>query len=201
MFEIDLGPFSGFLEGLGELLLTLAEGFNMVCYYIFKNGNIVFFIIFLSMGVNLLINAKEKEDHQKIYARNLEYVKKRGRTGTVVCILLSIAFPSKGLFIFLDWCFGFFPTPVFFWLGGLEEFYIRATSWEAINSFNTLESVLYFLFSLVSLISILTIAFGIYLVFFNRRIPRTKFKSYKILFAGIALIIIYGVPTSIRLMI
>jgi len=53
------GLFTGFLEGLGEFLLRLAEGFNMVCYYIFQNGNIIFFIIFLSMGINLLINAKE----------------------------------------------------------------------------------------------------------------------------------------------
>jgi len=29
--------FTGFLEGLGEFLLKLAEGFNMVCYYVFQN--------------------------------------------------------------------------------------------------------------------------------------------------------------------
>jgi len=37
--SLDGGLFTGFLEGLGKFLLKLAEGFNMVCYYIFQNGN------------------------------------------------------------------------------------------------------------------------------------------------------------------
>jgi hypothetical protein len=201
MAEPDWGPFSGFLESLGDFLLTLANGFNTVCSFIFQYGNIVFFIIFLLMGINLLFNAKNKEYHEKIYAKNLEYIKKRGRIGTVICILLSIGFLSKGFFVFLEWCFGSLPTPVFFYIGELKRYYHDATSVQVITSFSPLESSLYFLFSLFSLISIITVAFGIYLLFFNKRILRTKFKSHKILLAGVVLAIVYGIPTSVRLMI
>ena len=190
-----------FFINLGNFLLTLLNGFKTVCFYIFEYGNVVFFFFFLFMGIYLLFNARDKEEHDKIYARNLEYIKKRGRTGVFVCIVFSIAFLSKGLIIFLDWCFTFLPTPVFFSFEYTKKFYIDAVSLEAINNFNPLDSFLYFLFSLISLMSILIVAFGIYLVFFNKKILRTKFKSYKVLGGGLLLIVIYGIPTCTRLMI
>ncbi len=201
MSDIDWGPATDFMEGLGNFLLKILKSFQEICRFIFTNGNCLFFLFFLIMGVYLLINAKEKEEHERIYARNLEYIKKRGRTGIVVSMLLAVGFLSKGLIVFLDWCFGLFSTPIFFSFDGMEDFYNRATSWEAITLFNPLESFLYFLFSLISFFAILAFTFGIYLIFFNKRILRTKLKSYKVLIGGLALIVIYGVPTSILLMI
>jgi hypothetical protein len=197
----DFLDTSEFFQNLGAFGLTLLEGFKMVCYYIFEYGNVVFFIFFLLLGVNLLINARDKEEHDKIYARNLEYIKKRGRTGVFVCIAFSVAFLSKGLIIFLDWCFTLLPTPVFFSFEYLRRFYVDAVSWEVITNFNPLDSFLYILFSLISFMSILIVTFGIYLVFFNKKILRTKFKSYKVLGGGLVLLVIYGIPTSTRLMI
>jgi len=200
MSDLDF-PLSDLFKDLGEIFSTLAIGFNNFCSYILRNGNVVLFIIFLIMGLSLLYNAKEKEDHQRIYARNLEYIKKKGRAGSIICILIAIGFLSKGLLVFLDWCFASLPTPIFFSIAPFESFYVAATSIEAISSFTLVDSFLYFLFSLFSLMSIVVIAFGVYLVFFNKRILRTKFKSFKVLLGGILLAVIYGIPTSIRLMI
>ncbi|MFW9882386.1 MAG: hypothetical protein ACFFG0_55700, partial [Candidatus Thorarchaeota archaeon] len=131
----------------------------------------------------------------------LEYIKKKGRTGTVICVLLGIGFLSKGLLVFIEWCFGSLPAPIFFSLEPFRDFYVEATSIEVILTFSPLDSFIYFLICLISLVSLLSIAFGIYLAFFNKKILRTKFRSYRILFMGIINAIVFGIPTSIRLMI
>jgi hypothetical protein len=201
MLMSDFLDSSEFFQNLGSFFLILLNGFKTVCYFIFEYGNIVLFFFFLFLGVNLLINAREKEEHDRIYARNLEYIKKRGRTGTFICILFSIAFLSKGLLVFLDWIFTLLPTPVFFSFEYTRVFYVNAVSWEAVSNFNPSECFFYFIFSLLSLGSIMIVVYGVYLAFFNKRILRTKFKSYKVLFGGLVLMIIYGVPTCTRLMI
>ena len=101
--------FIDFFQGIFYFIDELIKGFNIFSSFLFQNGNYVLFIIFLTMGIVLLFNAKEVEEHQKLYARNLEYIKKKGRAGTLICILLAIGFLSKGLLVFLDWCFSSLP--------------------------------------------------------------------------------------------
>jgi len=74
MGDINWGPLADLMEGLGIFLLKLLKGFQEICYYIFTYGNFVFFFVFLLMGVYLLINAREKEEYERIYARNCKTV-------------------------------------------------------------------------------------------------------------------------------
>ena len=173
------------LENLQEFLINFLKGFNGFCYNIFRFGNVILFFIFLIMGINLLVNAKRIENQEKIYARNIEYIKKKGRIGTVIYILLSVGFISKILPVFLLWCFEPLFIPLFFCFPNLKEYYETATPLSAVNSFELGYSSMYYLFSLFSLISIIVIVYGLYLTFFNKKILRTKVKSHKLLAAGI----------------
>ncbi len=127
--------FPNILGPLIEFFSDLLEGFNVFCYYFFQYGNVVFFLIFLIMGINLLVNAKDKEYHEKIYARNLEFIKRRGRIGTVICLILSIAFLSKGFPVFLLWCFESFSVPLICLIPEVAEYYESGTT---LNAFRRL---------------------------------------------------------------
>lgn len=194
-------PFPDLLGPMLEFLSNILRGFNVFCYYFFQYGNVVFFFIFLIMGITLLANAKDKEYHEKIYARNLEFIKRRGRIGTAICLILSIAFLSKGFPVFLLWCFESFSHPLICLFPGVKEYYDSGTTLNAVYSFDLGYTSIYFLFSLISMISIITVAFGIYLALFNKRVLRSKFKPYKILVAGIIQGIMFGFPTCLRLIV
>ena len=200
MFLINL-PIFDFLEPLGEALANFLKGFNIICSNIFRFGNVILFIVFLIMGINLLVNAKDKEYQEKIFARNLELAKRKGRIGTGVCIVLSVAFLSKGLLVFLLWCFKSFSLPLVFLIPYLTDFYYQGDTLDALNAFELVNSSIFLLMSMISLISLIAIAFGIYLILFNKRILRSKLKPYKVLGAGLLLAIIFGFPLSLRLMI
>ena len=189
------------LENLQDILINFLKGFNSLCYNIFRFGNVILFCIFLFMGISLLVNAKQIENHEKLYARNIEYIKKKGRVGTIIYILLSVGFISKILPVFLLWCFEPLFIPLFFCFPDFKDYYKAATSLNAVNSFELGYSSIYYLFSLLSLVSIIVIVYGLHLTFFNNKILRTKVKSHKILAAGIVLSIVYGIPTSLRLII
>ena len=70
MSDLDF-PLSDLFKDLGEIFSNLAKGFNNFCSYILRNGNIVLFIIFLVMGLSLLYNAKEKEEHDSLDQNHL----------------------------------------------------------------------------------------------------------------------------------
>ncbi|MFX1499929.1 MAG: hypothetical protein ACFFDH_03075 [Promethearchaeota archaeon] len=148
-----------------------------------------------------MVNAKEKEYHEKIYARNLEFIKRRGRIGTAICFLLSIAFLSKGFPAFLLWCLQSVPYPLICLFPGVKPYYDNGTTLNAVMSFDLGYTSIYFLFSLVSLISIFAVALGLYLTLFNKRVLRSKFKPQKILAAGIIQGILFGFPTCLRLIV
>ena len=200
MFLIDL-PVFDFLEPIGEALVNLLKGFNQICSNFFRFGNVILFIVFLIMGINLLINAKDKEYHEKIFARNLEHAKRKGRIGTGICIILSIAFLSKGLLVLLLWCFKSFSLPLIFLIPNFTKVYHQGDTLNAISSFELVSSSVFLLMCMISLISLIAVAFGIYLILFNKRILRSKFKPYKILGAGLLLGILFGYPMSLRLMV
>ena len=75
--------------------IEILESFNKICYDIFQFGNVIMFLIFLFMSLNLLLSAREREYKEKINARNLMYLKKRGRIGTVICSFLGIGYLVK----------------------------------------------------------------------------------------------------------
>ena len=52
------------------------------------------------MGVVLYLNAKEKEYDEIIHGK-IELVKRRGRAGSAICILLALGFLSTHLTTFL----------------------------------------------------------------------------------------------------
>lgn len=201
MLDDLLDNFLRIWEDLGNFCEALIKGFNNFTSYLLQNGNCVLFLVFLIMGIILLFNAKEIEEHQKLYARNLEYIKKKGRAGTTICILIAIGFLSRGLLVFLDLCFSSLPIPIFFSYEPFRKFYVAATSVEAISDFSLYISFFYFISTIFSLLSLVCIAIGIYLAIFNKRILRTKFRSHRMILLGIGLAFIFGIPTSIRLMV
>ena len=84
-------------DPLGNTLnyfIEIVKTFNKICYDIFQFGHIIMFLVFLFMSLNLLLSAREREYKEKINARNLMFLKKRGRIGTVICFFLGIGYLS-----------------------------------------------------------------------------------------------------------
>ena len=180
-------------------LIQVLEIFGEVCVNVFLFGNWILFLIFLAMGLNLLITAKEKENQERIRGRNLEYVKKRGRAGAVVFILFGVGFLFKGIPIFLLICFhSSSPPPIYHWLGCVYLYY-KVSTLEDLQSLDLFESSLFLFIGLLSFISIILISFGIYLIVFNKRILRTKYKSYSFFVLGVIMGIVCGFTPGLLL--
>ena len=86
VFKGSFNPISQTMDSLTDSLKT----FNKICYNVFQFGNVIMFLIFLFMALNLFLSARETEYKEKINARNLEYLKKRGRIGGNRCSGLRI---------------------------------------------------------------------------------------------------------------
>ena len=196
VFKGSFNPISQTMDSLTDSLKT----FNNVCYNIFQFGNVIMFLIFLFMALNLFLSARETEYKEKINARNLEYLKKRGRIGTTVCVVLAIGFLLKGLSIFFLWCLTLFPTPiVFHWLN-INEYYIVDTSLHDIYSYDTFEASVIFFVSILSFTAILMITLSMYLIFFNVRVVHSRLKTFKLLFTGIIIAIVCGLAPGFWLL-
>ncbi|KKK42024.1 hypothetical protein LCGC14_1366720 [marine sediment metagenome] len=184
---------SQILEPLNEFF----NGFNYFFYMLFKNGNFLFFFLFLLMGIVLFINAREIEYHDKIRGKE-ELVKRRGRIGSVLLILLSFGFLSKDLFAFLFSIFSNLPEPKF-----LVKFMyeIDLYSLENIHTLDLGHRTLFFFISSFSLISLLLIIIGIYLLLFNKFILRSKLKTFAFLGVGLLFWILVGFNMALRLII
>ena len=87
---VFMGSFNPINQIMGSLIDTL-KTFNKVCYNVFQFGNVIMFLIFLFMALNLFLSAREIEYKEKISARNLEYLKKRDRIGGNRCSGLRIS--------------------------------------------------------------------------------------------------------------
>ena len=187
-FFLSFEPFSGGIEYLNDSLKT----FNKICYDIFQFGNIIMFLIFFFMSLNLLIFAKEREYKEKLQARNLEFFKKRGRIGTCICFFIGIGFLVKVIPILILLCLKPLPVPLIFNWFGIKEYYKNETTLKDIYSYDIYESSLLFFICLLSFCSTIMLTIGLYLIFFNQRILQSKLKAAKILFTGIALGFIVG---------
>ena len=94
--------------------IEILKTFNKICYDIFQFGNIIMFLVFLFMSLNLLLSAREREYKEKINARNLMFLKKRGRIGTVICFFLGIGYLVKVIPMIVLLCLKPFPAPLIF---------------------------------------------------------------------------------------
>ena len=185
------------LNQIFEPLNQFFNGFNYFFYVLLRNGNYLFFSLFFLMGAILLLNAREIEYDEKIRGKE-DLVKRRGRIGTVLLILLSFGFLSKDLFAFLFSTFNFIPEPKF-----LVKFMpeIDLYSLENIHTLDLGQRTFFFFIGSISLISILLIIIGIYLLFFNKFILRSKLKTFAFLGVGIFFWFLVGFNMSLRLMI
>ena len=190
---LEIPDFSQFLEPLNQFF----HGFNYFFFVLFKNGNYLFFILFFLLGAILFLNAREIEYDEKIHG-NVELVKRRGRIGTVLLILLSFGFLSKDLFAFLFSAFNFIPEPKFL-VKFMSE--IDLYSLENIHTLDLVQRTFFFFICSISLISILLIIIGIYLLLFNKFILRSKLKTFAFLGVGIFFWFLVGFDISLRLMI
>jgi len=190
---LEIPDFSQFLEPLNQFF----HGFNYFFFVLLKNGNYLFFVLFFLMGAILFINAREIEYDEKIHG-NVELVKRRGRIGTVLLILLSFGFLSKDLFTFLFSAFNFIPEPKFL-VKFVPDF--NFYSLENIHTLDLGHRTFFFFMSSISLTSLLLIIIGIYLMLFNKFILRSKLKTFAFLGVGLFFWLLVGFNMSLRLMI
>ena len=192
------------VESFLESLTGVFRGFNFVCYNIFQYGNLILFIFYFVLGGYLLVRAKNVEDKHKIYGRNLDFIRKRGRISAVILMFVAILFLFKVIPFLLLWFGQSFTLPPFvIWFGGAE---VK----DALNSIITINDLLsydditisfIFFIGLMSFISVILISFGFFLMVYNKRILRTKYKPISLIFLGIILSIVFGFTTYIRLII
>ncbi len=188
------------MNGLMELVIAPLRIFNKCCYDIFQFGNIIMFLLFLLMGINLLIFSKDREYYERLHARNLEFLKKRGRIGTIICILLGIAFLVKEFIKLILLCLSPLPAPpIFQWLR-IDDLYRSELTRKDIYSYNVIASALLFGICLISLASSVLIIVGIYSMCFNKSVFESKLKAFKLLAIGILLGIIVGLAPGFWLL-
>ena len=180
------------LKTFFDIIENFLRNFNKIYYSIFSFGNFIMFLVFLFLGVNLLVSAKDKEYTEKLHARNMEYLKKKGRVGTIIFLFLAIGFLFKGVPIVVLWCFSFVPTPYIFKVLKIGEYYQINTTLKDIYSYNVYESAFLFFICILSFTATLMFTIGLYLICFNKRILRSKLKSFNLFFMGLILGIIFG---------
>ena len=181
-----------------EAFIPFLDGVNNFFYNLFKNGNYVFFFLFLIMSIVLLINAREIEYGEMLHTHQPEMIKKRGRTGMAIYFILAFAFLSKDLLKSLYGLFKILPEPAII-LGFMSDF--SSVSLSDVPSLDIGFISLFFFISFLSLISLLFIIIGLYLMFFNKFILQSKLKFMVFIGAGFILWIFFGFRTSLRLMV
>ncbi len=192
-----MNPFDDVMSQIWDTLSSFAESFNDVSFLIFQFANFILFLVHLGLGVNLLWSAKSKENDEMIHGVNLEYIKKKGRIGTIVYILIGFGFLFKLLTYLLLICFDFLPTPLFL------NFFNKENLFNEINLTDSELKIFELFFArftgLLSFLGIIFFSIGIYLIAFNKSILRTKYKPMSFFLLGVFLLIIFGVTPSLRI--
>ena len=187
--------FSSILDPISQFF----DGFNYFFYIFFQFGNYILFFIFLIMGIILFMSAREREYSERIMGK-IEMIKKRGRTGTVVCLLVSIGFLSKGFTILLYHFFTFIPEPEFV-VKFLGNEFDSIKSIEDIHSIDLYGKSFFFFISFLSFLSLILLSIGIYLIFFNKFIIRSKLKFLTFIGFGLFFGFLVGFRTSLKLLV
>ena len=181
--------------------IEILKTFNKICYDIFQFGNIIMFLVFLFMSLNLLLSAREREYKEKINARNLMFLKKRGRIGTVICFFLGIGYLVKVIPMIVLLCLKPFPAPLIFnWLD-INDYYNSDTTLKDIYSYSTYETGMLFCICISSFCSTIMLTVALYLIFFNQRILYSQLKAAKLFVTGIALGFVFGLAPGFWLLI
>ncbi len=192
LLELDFGsmfkPLNQFLDGL-----------NYFWHIFFRYGNYILFLCFSLMGMILLLHAREKEYDEKLRG-NIELVKKRGRVGSAIFIFIGFGFLFKIFTVLLYDIFTNFPEPqiVVQYMGDAFD---SINSLENVYTLTLYEKSIFFLISFISLLSLMLIAIGIYLMFFNKFIIRSKSKFIVFIGVGVFFWILFGFRTSLRLLV
>lgn len=190
--------FSEFdINEIFEPLIPFLHGFNNFFYVLFKNANYLFFSLFLIFSALLLINAREIEYDEKIHGKE-ELVKKRGRVGMAIYFILAFAFLSEDLLKSLFQLFEMLPEPAIL-LGYMKDF--DSVSLNDVHSLDIWSRSFFFFVNALSLISLLLIIIGIYLMFFNKFILRSKLKFMAFIGVGFFFWVLVGFRTSLSLMV
>ena len=189
--DLDFGGILAFME-------QILNAFSDFLYTIFFYGNYILFVIFVVMGIVLYLNAREIEYREEIHGK-IEAQKKRGRAGSVLCIFNTFGFLFKIITIFLYEIFNLFPEPELIIRYDRGRFF-TIDSLKNTNTLSTFDRVFYFFISLLSLTSILSIAFGVYLLFFNKFILRSRLKFFEFLIVGLVFGVVFGFKLSLRLL-
>lgn len=204
IFLIQTTIIDDILESFLERLTGLFRGFNLVCYNIFQYGNLILFLFYLALGGYLLIRAKNVEDKHKIYGRNFEFIKKRGRISAAILVFVAVLFLFKVIPYLLLWFGQSFTLPPFvIWFGGfkVEDALNSIVSLNDLLSYDDITISFIFFTGLMSFISVILISLGFFLVVYNKSILRTKYKPISLIFLGIILSIVFGFTTYIKLII
>jgi len=99
-------------EKFFQPLLQFLKIINDYMYLFFQYGNLILFLSSLIMGILLLFNAREIEYDEKIHNK-IEMVKRRGRIGAAIYILIAFLFLSGILARWLFKFFSIFPKNIF----------------------------------------------------------------------------------------
>ena len=188
-------PWTENLSGLDRLenaFVYPLRVFNKTCYEVFQFGHIIMFLLFLLLCLNYLIVSKQKEYEDKLHAMNFQFLKKRGRVGSIVCLAIGFGFLIKILPKIILFCFKPFPAPILFnWLN-INELYKSNTSLSEIYSQDVYVTALLLAICLTSLTSTMMVLSGFYLTTINKRIFDSKLKAFKLMFLGLLLGFIVG---------
>lgn len=186
-------------EKIFQPLLQFLKVINDYMYIFFRYGNLILFLSFLIMGIVLLFNSREIEYDEKIHTK-IEMVKRRGRIGAAIYILIAFLFLSGILTEWLFKIFSILPEPQVI-LGYLGSEFASITSLKEIDTLTIHETSLFFLINFISFASLLLLFIGIYLMFFNKFILRSKLKFSLFIFLGIFFWTLVGFKTSLQLLV
>ncbi len=190
--ELEIGDFNSFLN-------NFLDGLCNFWYIFFQYGNYILFAVFIIMGIVLYKSAKEKEYDEKVHGKE-EFVKKRGRAGSAVCIFLAFGFVSGHLTSFLLDVFRLLPEPKLL-MRYVGDKLVSINSLEELHLLNLYERVIYLANSFLSFVSFLLISISIYLILFNKFIIRSKLKYITFLCFGFFIWLSSGFEASFRLLV
>lgn len=202
--SLQINILNDVLGSILESMTGFFRAFNFVCYNIFQYGSLILFLFYLGLGGYLIVSAKNVEDKHKIYGKNLEFVKKRGRISAAILISVAILFLFKALPLLILWFSqSLTPPPFVIWFGGLEveDALTSIITIKDLLSYDDITISFIFFIGLMSFISVILISLGFVLVIYNKSILRTKYKPINLIFIGIIMTIVFGFTTYIRLII
>lgn len=186
-------------EKIFQPLLQFLKVLNDYMYVFFQYGNLIFFLNFLIMGIILLFHTREIEYNERIHIK-IEIIKRKGRIGAAIFIIMAFLFLSGILTSWLYNLFSILPEPQVL-LGYIGSQFSSITSLKEIDTLTVFQANIFFLINFISFVSLLLLFISLYLMFFNKSILHFKLKFSVFLFLGIFFWILVGFRTSLQLLV